>query len=54
MNPIFMSALAAFFRKAKCPNCQREQLINKGNMKKSIKCKFCGNIIPPPDIIPKR
>jgi len=48
MNPIFLSSLAAFFRKIKCPKCGREQLITHGTSKKSIRCKYCGHMIARP------
>ncbi len=48
MNPIFLSALSAFLRKAKCPECKREQLLTHRIKKEGFRCKFCGTIILPP------
>jgi ribosomal protein S27E len=48
MNPIFLSSLAAFFHKVKCPKCERDQFISRGNSKKSFRCKFCGYAIELP------
>ena len=48
MNPIFLSSLAAFFRKIKCPKCDRDQFVTHGTPKKSFRCKFCGNMIEQP------
>lgn len=51
MNPIFLSSLAAFFHKVKCPKCGRDQFIPHGTSKKSFRCKFCGFMIEP---LPKK
>lgn len=48
MNPIFLSNLAAFFRKVKCPKCERDQFITHGISKKKLRCKYCGCLIVPP------
>lgn len=48
MNPIFLSALSVFLRKAKCPKCQRDQLLTHRIKQEGFRCKFCGNIILPP------
>jgi len=53
MNPIFLSSLAAFFRKMKCPKCQKDQFITRGNSKKSLRCKYCGYMFEPPKNSPR-
>jgi len=54
MNPIFLSALAAFFKKVKCPQCQRDQMVTHGYKKAGLRCKFCGYMILPPPESTKR
>jgi len=53
MNPIFMSSLAAFFHKVKCPKCNRDQLVTYKSVKNGFRCKFCSNIIQTPKNSPK-
>ncbi len=34
--------------KRTCPNCKRDQIVPAGKKNDAVRCKFCGETIPPP------
>ncbi len=47
MNHILQAIISTIFHcKRTCPDCKREQVVSPADLKKTIRCKFCGAEIP--------
>ncbi len=48
MNPLFIAALSAVAPVRECPSCHAKQVIPRDKKEETVKCKYCGAEIPPP------
>jgi phage FluMu protein Com len=47
MNHILQAIISTIFHcKRTCPTCKEEQVISPADLKKTIRCKFCGAEMP--------
>ena len=48
MNPIFQVVVNMMLTfKRTCPKCKRAQIVPAERKKEAVRCKYCGELIPP-------
>ena len=49
MNPLLMSTVVSSILglKRTCPKCKKDQVVPSSKRKKTVRCKFCDDNIPP-------